>query len=160
MGRKTPCNARSNTVVPAILIAQREGAVRFLGYANEVGESFRPLVPRWCVNATYVVASGYVLADTGWRAYTLPTSAAHSRAIEATDTLLWQALASVMIPGFTINRIVWAAEKAIARPGSKLPTLFGLVSIPLIVKPIDHGVDALLDRTVRKLYPASRKKGE
>lgn len=151
MEKEKPAGASAATCEPDNSL--REGAVRFLGYANEVGESFRPLVPRWCVNGTYVVASGYVLADAGWRAYTLPESAPHSRVVEATDTLLWQSLASVMIPGFTINRIVWAAEKAVARAGSKIPTVVGLASIPLIIKPIDHGVDALLDCTLRTLYP-------
>lgn len=36
----------------------------FLGYANEVGEAFRSLVPKSVVWFSYVVASGYVLADT------------------------------------------------------------------------------------------------
>ena len=69
----------------------RDGAVRLIGYANELGEAFRPLVPRWLVNASYVTASGYVLADTAWRAHTVP--AGRSPLIEAADTLLWQALA-------------------------------------------------------------------
>lgn len=35
-----------------------------LGYANEVGESFRALVPVSFVRASYVVAGLYCLADT------------------------------------------------------------------------------------------------
>ena len=34
-----------------------------LGYANEVGESFRALVSKTVVNSTYVIAFSYVLAD-------------------------------------------------------------------------------------------------
>lgn len=37
---------------------------RFLGYANEVGEALRPLVPVGFVWATYAVAIGYAAADT------------------------------------------------------------------------------------------------
>lgn len=33
------------------------------GYANEVGEAFRSLVPVSVVRLSYVVASGYVCAD-------------------------------------------------------------------------------------------------
>lgn len=33
------------------------------GYANEVGESFRALVPVSLVRATYVVSTAYVTAD-------------------------------------------------------------------------------------------------
>ena len=37
---------------------------RFLGYANEVGEALRPLVPVSFVWATYAVAIGYAAGDT------------------------------------------------------------------------------------------------
>ncbi|NXG59698.1 MTFP1 protein, partial [Hemiprocne comata] len=41
----------------------RDTWVRYLGYANEVGESFRPLVPVSLVWASYGVATAYVTAD-------------------------------------------------------------------------------------------------
>lgn len=34
------------------------------GYANEVGESFRALVPVSLVRLSYAIATGYVIADT------------------------------------------------------------------------------------------------
>ena len=77
----------------------RTGLIRYAGYANEVGEAFRPLVPRAAVNASYVAASGYVVADAAWRANTLPTSSPRSPTVEVVDTLIWQGLASVIIPG-------------------------------------------------------------
>ena len=42
----------------------RDTLLRYAGYANEVGEAFRPLVPGWCVPASYGVAITYVFADT------------------------------------------------------------------------------------------------
>lgn len=36
----------------------------FSGYANEVGEAFRSLVPKSIVWFSYVISSGYVVADT------------------------------------------------------------------------------------------------
>lgn len=36
----------------------------FLGYANEVGEAFRPIIKKIFVHASYAVSIGYVLADT------------------------------------------------------------------------------------------------
>lgn len=36
----------------------------FIGYTNEVGEAFRSIVPKSVVWSSYVVACGYVLADT------------------------------------------------------------------------------------------------
>ena len=133
----------------------RQGAVRLIGYANEVGEAFRPLVPSWVVNATYATAGTYVVADTAWRSTSLPLGSERGPLAEATDTLVWQTLASVLIPGFTINRVVWAASKVTAA-GSRLPTVAGLGSIPFIVHPIDHGVDWLLDTFLRPLYSDSR----
>uniref|UniRef100_A0A2K5S260 Mitochondrial fission process protein 1 n=1 Tax=Cebus imitator TaxID=2715852 RepID=A0A2K5S260_CEBIM len=41
----------------------RDTWVRYLGYANEVGEAFRSLVPSAVVWLSYGVASSYVLAD-------------------------------------------------------------------------------------------------
>ena len=41
----------------------RDTPVRLMGYANEVGESFRYVFPRGVI-PSYVVAFGYVLADT------------------------------------------------------------------------------------------------
>lgn len=77
----------------------RDSLVRYLGYANEVGESFRPIAPR-LVLPSYVVAFGYVACDTADKAVK-----AHRRAVDAdvsgrkraaavadatVDTLLWQ----------------------------------------------------------------------
>ena len=41
----------------------RDGPLRYLGYANELGESFRPVAPRLVV-PSYLVSFGYVFADT------------------------------------------------------------------------------------------------
>lgn len=41
----------------------RDPPFRYLGYTNELGESFRPLIKTWMVNVTYGVAIAYVLAD-------------------------------------------------------------------------------------------------
>ena len=41
----------------------RDTPVRLMGYANEVGESFRYMFPR-LVRPSYCVSFGYVFADT------------------------------------------------------------------------------------------------
>lgn len=133
----------------------RDTWVRYLGYANELGESFRPLIPRSVVVGTYVIAFGYVAMDTYDKSskfyervifrippYTLllivephaclsfldclPQTKVHGKAdatataVTAGDTLLWQTLASVAIPGFTINRTVHATRILVDR-ASKSP---------------------------------------
>lgn len=69
-------------------------------------------------------------------------------------------LASVVIPGFTINRIC-AMSTFLLKKNKKLPkntrkfvvTGIGLIAIPFIIKPIDKLVDELLDVSLRKLKP-------
>ncbi|NWT48260.1 MTFP1 protein, partial [Chroicocephalus maculipennis] len=137
----------------------RDTWVRYLGYANEVGESFRPLVPVPVVWASYGVATAYVTADAidkGRRAAT-----ATRVGVAVVDTFVWQSLASVAIPGFTINRLC-ATSLALLGALTRWPpplrrwatTALGLAAIPLIITPIDRSVDFLMDSSLRKLYGA------
>ncbi|KAH7729121.1 Mitochondrial 18kDa protein [Aphelenchoides avenae] len=144
----------------------RETPIRLLGYANEVGEAFRAWVPVSAVRLSYVVASGYVCADAldkSHKAYKRiwPTVAERRKHVALTmaDTLVWQALASVIIPGITINRLCALTTTAL-RSASKMPTpaikttatLVGLGAIPFIVRPIDTAVEIGMDSTLRTLY--------
>jgi hypothetical protein len=52
----------------------RETPLRFAGYANEVGEAFRPLIPRWMVAATYGVALVYAASDVADKVHTAATN--------------------------------------------------------------------------------------
>ena len=61
------------------------------------------------------------------------------------EAAVWQGLASVIIPGFTINRICWMSAIALRNrtflssiQQKYLVTLIGLGSIPVIIKPIDR----------------------
>lgn len=63
------------------------------------------------------------------------------------DTFVWQALASVAIPGFTINRVC-AASLYVLGTATRWPlavrkwttTALGLLAIPIIIHPIDRWV--------------------
>ena len=78
--------------------------------------------------------------------------------VAAFDTLVWQALASVIIPGFTINRICAASLYSLARVAPQVSlnarkwttTAIGLGVIPFIVHPIDSLVHYGMDNTSRK----------
>jgi fission process protein 1 len=142
----------------------RDTPVRFLGYANEVGESFRYQFPKF-VTPSYIVAFGYCLMDATSNGYNTwnshdPTKTERSRevrtALATGDTLLWQTLASVLIPGMTINMIVKASRLAVSSStalptvvAAWAPTAIGLGSVPLIIQPIDDAVDYLMDCTIR-----------
>ncbi|XP_061458914.1 mitochondrial fission process protein 1 [Rhineura floridana] len=143
----------------------RDTWVRYLGYANEVGESFRAIVPVSLVWASYGVATAYVTADAfdkGKKASAAkPEGEGQSTraAVAVVDTFIWQALASVAIPGFTINRLC-AASLYFMASMTRWPlsvrkwatTAVGLSAIPFIIKPIDRSVDFLMDASLRKLY--------
>ncbi|XP_071448132.1 mitochondrial fission process protein 1 [Hetaerina americana] len=142
----------------------RDTPVRLLGYANEIGEAFRPLVKKIWVHASYGVAISYVAADTfdkAGKTYKNPFISDAVRRSEvlkvSADTLVWQGLASVIIPGFTINRVC-AGTLYLLRKTTKWPKIVrkwtatgvGIFCIPLIVTPIDHGVHFLMDNSLRK----------
>src|SRR6056300_851548 len=42
----------------------RETSLRYMGYANELGEAFTTYLPDWGVPASYCVAESYVMFDT------------------------------------------------------------------------------------------------
>ncbi|XP_066545496.1 mitochondrial fission process protein 1 [Amia ocellicauda] len=148
----------------------RDTWVRFLGYANEVGEAFRALVPMGMVWASYAIATAYVTAD----AVDKGKKAAKEHggnpgkntrvAVAVVDTFVWQALASVTIPGFTINRVCAASLYLLGRTTRwPLPvrkwttTAIGLSTIPFIITPIDRSVDYLLDSSLRRVYGGGEK---
>ncbi|XP_032953204.1 mitochondrial fission process protein 1 isoform X3 [Rhinolophus ferrumequinum] len=129
------------------------------------------MVPAAVVWLSYGVSSSYVLADAidkGKKAGEQTPSPEEGRSTRVTiavvDTFVWQALASVAIPGFTINRVC-AASLYMLGTATRWPlavrkwttTALGLLAIPVIIHPIDRSVDFLLDSSLRKLYPSVQK---
>ncbi|XP_045468879.1 mitochondrial fission process protein 1 [Harmonia axyridis] len=142
----------------------KDTPLRLLGYANEVGESFRAIIGRKWVNFSYGIATLYVFADTmdkTWKSYEKNKENAkclQKVTIKGVDTLTWQMLASVIVPGYTINRIC-AISTYLIKKSNKVsnracriivPTI-ALASIPFIISPIDHATDYLLDNSLRKI---------
>lgn len=146
----------------------RDSPLRYLGYANECGEAFRPLVPVELVYFTYFAAISYVLADTidkGKKGAAAPGADAPLRAtLGATDTFLWQMLASVIFPSFCINRLVTLLFSLQAGgtlpdilttgPAEFIPTALGLVAIPLLIVPLDVLAHWTLNGSFRKVTGA------
>lgn len=174
----------------------RDGPLRYLGYSNELGEAFSAWLFPGGVPLSYVVAISYVLFDT-WDKYTktladaeekiestrLPKTVDKSKLVSTIglergiDTLVWQLLASVIIPGYTIHTVVGFSSDALGRAleknpevfqidliariaslppetvldfaGKSLPTFIGLMTIPFIVHPIDSAVHGLLNASLR-----------
>lgn len=146
----------------------RDTPIRFLGYCNEVGESFRALVSVRLVYLSYFVSSTYCLADAAHKAIEVKHTAEaevtkgrkgpNRQAIEEfIECCVWQGLASVIIPGFTINRLCYfsgmflrkyASPYLIPNTQKLLVTSIGLGSVPLIIKPIDHISDIIVDEAL------------
>jgi len=117
------------------------------------------------VKPSYAISFGYCFADSfdkSNKQYKRDGNQMSPKiAIEGVDCLVWQCLASVMIPGFVIHQIVKYSGltinaismlhkiKMIKMYG---PTAIGLMSIPLIIHPIDHFVDKLMDNTYRQVF--------
>ena len=141
----------------------RNSWLRYLGYANEVGEAFRHQAPA-AVKPSYGIALCYVCCDAFDKdTRTTVQAAAPTRgggggggcspAAAALDCFVGQGLASVAIPGATINLIVRGARAAVPALGTRLPavarewipTTLGLAAIPAIIHPIDAAVDGAMD---------------
>ncbi|XP_076044518.1 mitochondrial fission process protein 1 [Oratosquilla oratoria] len=149
----------------------RDTPVRLLGYANEVGEAFRALTSKLFVYSTYGVSSAYVVADTYDKAKKMskqPGATKKAVTHAAVDTLVWQAFASVIVPGFTINRVCAASLFTMAKVLPKVPlstrkwvtSAIGLGCIPFIVHPIDSLVHFTMDSSVRKYLDLKQEVGE
>ncbi|ADQ91164.1 hypothetical protein MpV1_241 [Micromonas sp. RCC1109 virus MpV1] len=134
----------------------RETSIRYMGYANEVGEALEEYLPEWGLPASYCVAATYMIFDTldkGQRAY--DSSPKEDRfeetMIATTETLVWQILASIIWPGGVIKLSVNIIDFFIPFDNDFLPTLIGMLLIPVIIRPIDVFVDQLMEDTISKV---------
>lgn len=171
----------------------RDTPVRLLGYCNEVGEAFKRFASRKVYLGSYLVSTGYCLGDAADKGRKTAQSCAECRGPPATldpgagaavtipatlgggggavavaetvaEVLVWQGLASVAIPGFTINRVVagttWLLNQNTSvgsgRLRAALPTAVGLISIPFIIFPIDRGVDEFMHHVYRPVVAKAR----
>ncbi|XP_037954740.1 mitochondrial fission process protein 1-like [Teleopsis dalmanni] len=138
----------------------RHSWLRYLGYANELGEAFRPLVRVSIVRALYFVDTSYIIADAIDKTIKIRNTDKSDRValITFSDAILWQMMASVVISGYTINRITWTTGrlltyvKAYKRIINIVPTATGIASILIIAPPIDNLVNRIMNYTFRKWF--------
>src|SRR5210317_1921152 len=148
----------------------RETSLRYMGYANELGEAFTSYLPEWGLPASYCVAASYVMFDTIDKGQKAFDAAEEEDKLTDTfrisaETLTWQMLASVFWPGSIIRVIVNASATMISNRHLDnelhfLPTLIGLMAIPAIVKPIDTTVDKLMENSISKIINGEIKTPE
>ncbi len=144
--------------IPRIIANQR-----YLAYTSEVGESFRPIIPKYIVNGTYAASLFYVGADVAHNFQIEKEQGAQNSelALKTTDKLIWHGFASMLLPALSVHSIVSFSGKHVfnklptnfTKTRTWAPTTLALVSIPFIIHPLDHLTDFAMDNTIRKYYP-------
>lgn len=149
---------RTMARAPKLIAAQR-----WMAYASEGTEPFRPVASKWFVRSGYALSFLYVLSDIGVRTRLtwLETHSKQKATVVFGDTLVFHSLASLVIPAVFIHQIVHGSSKLVSKMSSitryprvagLAPTIIGLCSIPFVVGPIDHGVEFAMDKTLRQYY--------
>ena len=140
-------------------------AARYVAYSSDVGESMRPVLRPWMVNATYGIAVGYVLYDAGSDVKRKMDAGHPTEVLLATGTykLVFHGLVSLAMPAVIIHSAVHQAHDLFAREAfSKMPRVvkwgpsavgLGLIPLmPLLDPPAEHVLEAVFD----KVWPAWR----
>ncbi|KAG8457445.1 hypothetical protein KFE25_011300 [Diacronema lutheri] len=128
-----------------------EGA-RYVAYSSDVGEAFRPIVPRWAVNATYGIAIAYIVGDVGYTSYREAQKPDGNVTRATAHAATFHACASLVGPAILIHQTVHFAQSAAKRSGRFVrwgPTLTGLALIPwlprLLDEPAEHAIGWAFD---------------
>jgi len=134
---------------------------RYVAYTSDVGEAFRPVVSPYIVTAAYGISWLYLAGDVSYEAYKArrrgpsPLEAAHFSeptrvGMVAVKRAVFQSIASMALPAFTIHTAVAQARKAfvsVKNPRVKTwgPTVTGLAIVPVLPYLFDHPVEKATD---------------
>eukprot|EP01064_Diplonema_japonicum_P038258 TRINITY_DN9198_c0_g1_i1.p1 TRINITY_DN9198_c0_g1~~TRINITY_DN9198_c0_g1_i1.p1 ORF type:complete len:171 (+),score=27.84 TRINITY_DN9198_c0_g1_i1:51-515(+) len=134
----------------------RDSNARYLGYVNELGEAYRPLIPIQAVWGSYVIAIGYAAGDSIDKTRNELTNGSSTKKAFAVGgcAALWQLLASVTLPAFFVNKQVASTSFLIKkyRPQASpsmvkfAPTLSGLAVIPFLPYVLDPPITFAVDK--------------
>ncbi|XP_037916182.1 mitochondrial fission process protein 1-like isoform X1 [Hermetia illucens] len=131
----------------------RNTVLRYAGYAGVVAELFVCTFSRRTLRISQHVTTGYILADVATKTVeNFETCQQKSRSVwTLVDTLLWQSMATLLIPGFAAPRINNLLAKLLkGKSSDHIPPIVAAASLLVLSKPIDSAVDQLLDNTLRK----------
>ncbi|KAK5672476.1 hypothetical protein BDV3_002843 [Batrachochytrium dendrobatidis] len=135
---------------------------RYLAYTSDMGEAFRPVVPRSVVNAAYGVSFAYVGIDVAYEGY--KSSLRGDSPMEVTRTVvertIFQGLASLLLPAITIHSVVDLTTKALKNTSINAlkrwgPTAAGLAVLPVLPILLDRPVEYVMDKSFDSLWPLS-----
>ncbi|KAI0047313.1 hypothetical protein FA95DRAFT_1559276 [Auriscalpium vulgare] len=135
---------------------------RYLAYTSDVGEAFRPIVPPAMVRAAYGVSWLYLAGDVGYESYKAhrrgptPLEAANFSeptriSMVAVKRAVFQSVASMALPAFTIHTAVKQAKKIFDKSSNLRlrswgPTVTGLAIVPALPFIFDHPVEVATDQ--------------
>ncbi|KAF4654718.1 WD repeat-containing protein 44 [Perkinsus chesapeaki] len=145
------------------VVAPSAKHVRYLAFTSDVGEAFRPVVPKWLVNFSYATTVGYIFGDIGystWLEYKRTKDLADQKIrvwTAAAKATTFQMVASLALPFAIIHSTVHYSGVVLRRLAPKNarllqlgPTMIGLAIVPFLPvvcdKPIEHGVDLIFEK--------------
>lgn len=151
----------------------RDTPLRYVGYADELGEAMAPYIGHQAVTGSYLLSGLYALGDvitSSHRVYHKHRDLSRQHRIrktvtEALDSTLFHLAATVFIPALMIKYLRQGITRgmghalvppAIGRFRTPIATLAGVLAIPLISKPVDQAIDKVLDWTYRPLAGKNR----
>ena len=136
---------------------------RYLAYMSDVGEAFRPIVHVNAVRSAYGVSWAYVIGDVAadsydkyYRCEFRGWDLAHT----TTKRAMFQTIASMALPAFTIHSVVRYTKRLVFAPRFPQylrwgPTFCGLGIIPFLPFMYDHPVEWACNRFWDSSVPLS-----
>ncbi|WVF70030.1 hypothetical protein IAT40_004816 [Kwoniella sp. CBS 6097] len=170
----TESNVRYAAYLRRITDVARAGS-RYTAYTSDIGEAFRPIVPPYIVTAAYGISWAYLIGDVSFTTYKssqfgpTPLEAANMSeptrlAMVAVKRSVFQSIASMALPAFTIHTAVKQAGKRFATSAN--PTLrrwgataVGIGIVPalpfLFDHPVEKATDLLFDKVEETFFSAN-----
>lgn len=158
---------------------------RYIAYTSDIGESFRPVAHPIAVSAAYGVSWAYLIGDVayeGWKAKLkqqgvyqpgirpwdpIPPLTLEQQQLVSKDARDWklvsaeravfQSIASMALPAFTIHSTVRYAGRAMKNVKNPTLRIYGPVGLGLSVVP---ALPYLFDKPVEEAIEYVFKKGE
>ncbi|EIW68727.1 hypothetical protein TREMEDRAFT_44548 [Tremella mesenterica DSM 1558] len=150
---------------------------RYTAYTSDIGEAFRPVVPPYLVTLAYGVSWAYLIGDVSFTTYKssrlgpTPIEAANMSeptrlALVAVKRSVFQSVASMALPAFTIHTAVKYASRSLAKSGNVTmrrwgPTAVGIGLVPALPymfdEPVEHVVDWGFDKLEERWFRSGLK---
>eukprot|EP00388_Colpodella_angusta_P003042 GDKJ01010870.1.p1 GENE.GDKJ01010870.1~~GDKJ01010870.1.p1 ORF type:complete len:261 (+),score=51.13 GDKJ01010870.1:32-814(+) len=141
------------------------GFKRYLAYTSDVGEAFRPVVPSGLVRACYGISWAYVLGDVGNESYKAWKATNDSKEVlrHGSQQLVFNAMASMILPMFLIHSVVHQTEKTFSKSKNATlkrvaPSAAGLLLIPALPFLFDKSVEIICEKLWDYAWPEYKYK--